>query len=100
MGKKSGQRLLPFSPEHLASHLLPKNLRIRIFKNIIFPVVLYVFEIWSVTLQEEHTLRVSVNTVLMNIHEVIGGCGKLQNDEFQNSFFLPHITRMIKSRKM
>jgi hypothetical protein len=79
---------------------LTKNLRIRTFKNVIFPVVLYVYEMLSVTLQEEHNLRVSVNRVLMSIHEVIGGWKRLQNEEFQNSFFWPDITRMIRSRRM
>jgi hypothetical protein len=41
----------------LSSRLLLKNLKIRICKTIIFPVVLYGFETWSLTLREEHRLR-------------------------------------------
>jgi hypothetical protein len=42
----------------LSSRLLSKNLKIRIYKMIILPVVLYGCETWSLTLREEHRLRV------------------------------------------
>jgi hypothetical protein len=42
----------------LPSCLLSKNIKIRIYKTIILPVVLYGGEIWSLTLREEHRLRV------------------------------------------
>jgi hypothetical protein len=42
----------------LSSHLLSKNLKIRIYKTIILPVVLYGCETWSLTLREDHRLRV------------------------------------------
>jgi hypothetical protein len=45
-------------------HLLSKNVKIRIYKTIILPVVLYVCEIYSATLMEEHRLRVMGNRVL------------------------------------
>jgi hypothetical protein len=45
----------------LSSHLLSKNLKIRIYKTIILPVVLCGCEIWSMTLREEHRLRVFEN---------------------------------------
>jgi hypothetical protein len=45
----------------LSSRLLSKNLKIRICKTIIFPVVLYGCETWSLTLREEHRLRVFEN---------------------------------------
>jgi hypothetical protein len=51
----------------LPSHLLSKNLKIRIYKTIILPMVLYVCETWSVTLREEHRLRVFENMVLRRI---------------------------------
>jgi hypothetical protein len=44
----------------LSSRLLSKNLKIRIYKTIILPVVLYGCETWSLTLGEEHRLRVFV----------------------------------------
>jgi hypothetical protein len=39
----------------LSSCLLSKNLKIRIYKTIILPVVPYGCETWSLTLREEHT---------------------------------------------
>jgi hypothetical protein len=41
-----------------SSHLISKNLKIKIYKTIILPVVLYGCETWSLTLGEEHRLRV------------------------------------------
>jgi hypothetical protein len=48
-----------------SSRLLSRNLKIRIYKTIILPVVLC--EIWSLTLREEHRLRVFENRVLRRI---------------------------------
>jgi hypothetical protein len=42
----------------LSSHLLSRNVKVKIYKTIILPVVLYGSEIWSLTLREEHRLRV------------------------------------------
>jgi hypothetical protein len=60
----------------LSSRLLSKNLKIRIYNTIVLPVVLYGRETWSVTLREEHRLRVFENRVLRRIfgpkrHEVM-----------------------------
>jgi hypothetical protein len=41
--------------------MLSKNVEIRIHKTIILPVVLYGCETWSLTLGEEHRLRVFEN---------------------------------------
>jgi sorting nexin-29 len=62
----------------LSSHLLSKNLKIRIYRTIILLVVLYGCETWSLTLREEHRVRVFGNKVLRKIFgpkrdEVIGG---------------------------
>jgi hypothetical protein len=51
----------------LSSCLLSKNLKIRIYKTIILPAVLYRCETWSLTLREEHRLRVFGNRVLRRI---------------------------------
>jgi hypothetical protein len=48
----------------LSSRLLSENIKIRIRKTIILPVVLYGCETWSVTLRQEHRLRVFENRVL------------------------------------
>jgi hypothetical protein len=47
--------------------VLPVNIQIEVSTNIILPVVLYRYETWSVTLREEHRLRVSMNRVLRKI---------------------------------
>jgi len=47
--------------------LLSKNLKIKIYRTIILPVVLYGYEAWSLTLREERKLRVFENTVLRRI---------------------------------
>jgi hypothetical protein len=51
----------------LSSRLLSKYLKIRICKTIILAVVLYEYETWSLTLREEHTLKVFENRVLRRI---------------------------------
>ena len=53
----------------LSSSLLYKNIKIKIYRIIILPVVLYVYrcEIWSLTLREECRLRVFENRVLRRI---------------------------------
>jgi len=48
----------------LSSILLSKNIKIKIYRTIILPVVLYGCETWSLTLREEHTLRVFENKIL------------------------------------
>jgi hypothetical protein len=42
-------------------------LKIKIYKTIILPVVLYVCETWSLTLKEERRLRVFENRILRRI---------------------------------
>jgi hypothetical protein len=48
----------------LSSRLLSRKLKVKIYKTIILPVVLYGCETWSLTLREEHRLRVFENRVL------------------------------------
>jgi len=48
----------------LASRLPSKNLKLKIYRTIILPVLLCEFETWSLTLREERKLRVFVNMVL------------------------------------
>jgi len=48
----------------LSSRLLSKNLKMKIYRIIILPVVLYGCETWSLTLREERKLRVFENMVL------------------------------------
>jgi hypothetical protein len=82
-----------------------KNLKkIRIYKTIILHVVLYGCETWSLTLREEHRLRVFENRVLRRIlglkrDEVTGEWGKLHNEDLRDLYPLPSIIRIIKSRR-
>jgi hypothetical protein len=66
-GLNSGECLLSFGPKSLSSHLILKNLKIKIYKTVILPVVLYGCETWSLTLREEHRLRVFENRELRRI---------------------------------
>jgi hypothetical protein len=51
----------------LSSRLLSKNLKIKVYRIIILPVVLYGCETWSLTLREEKRLRLFENKLLRKI---------------------------------
>jgi hypothetical protein len=51
----------------LSSRLLSRNVKVKIYKTMILPVVLYGYGTWSLTLREEHRLRVFENRVLRRI---------------------------------
>ena len=64
---KSGSACYYSVQNLLSSSLLYKYLKIKIYRTIILPVVLYGCETWSLTLREEHRLRVFENRVLRRI---------------------------------
>jgi hypothetical protein len=73
---------------HLYSRL-SKNEKIRICKTTVWPVVQYGCETWSVTLKEEHKMRMFEDRMLRRIFgpkrdEVTGGLRKLHNEEFRD----------------
>jgi hypothetical protein len=79
--------------------------KVRIYKTIILPVVLYGCETWALTVREEHKLRVFENRVLRRIFGpkmdgVTGGWRKLHNEELHNLYSSPSIIKIIKSRSM
>jgi hypothetical protein len=85
----------------LSSHLLSRNVKVKIYKPIILPVVLYGCETWSLTLREEHRLRVLENRVLRGIFgpkrdEVTGEWRKLHTEEHHNLYSSPDIIRKVK----
>ncbi|KAJ4435460.1 hypothetical protein ANN_18076 [Periplaneta americana] len=89
----------------LSSSLLSKNLKVRIYKTVILPVVLYGCETWSLTLREEQRLRVFKNKVLRKIFGakrdvVTGEWRKLHNAELHALYSSPDIIRNIKSRHL
>jgi hypothetical protein len=86
----------------LSSRLLSRNVKVKIYKTIILPVVLYGCETWSLTLREEHRLRVFENRVLRRIFgpkrdEVTGEWRKLHSEELHNLYSSPDIIRQVKS---
>jgi len=89
----------------LSSSLLSKNLKIKIHRTIILPVVMYGCGTWSVILREEHGLRLFENRVLRRIFgpkrdKVTGEWGKLHNEELNDLYCSPNIVRLIKSVRM
>jgi hypothetical protein len=96
--------LLLFIPKSFVflSHI-KKNLKIKIYKTVIFSVMCG-YETWSLTLQEEHRLRFFENRVLKRIfgpkrvEERLWR--KLHNDELCSLYSSPNIVKVIKSRRM
>jgi hypothetical protein len=63
------------------------------------------YSTWSLTLREEHRLRVSENRVLRRIYgpkrdEVTGGWRKLHNEVLHGLYSSPSVVRVIKARRM
>jgi hypothetical protein len=81
-----------------------RRIQVRIYKTVILPVVLYGCETWSLTVREEHKLRVFENRMLRRIFGpkrdgVTGGWRKPHNEELHNLYFSPSIIRIrIRSR--
>jgi len=73
----------------LSSRLLSRKLKIKIYRTIILPVVLYGCEAWSLILREVRKLRVFENMVLRRIFgtrrdEVTAEWRKLHNEELSD----------------
>jgi hypothetical protein len=80
---------------------MSKNAKIRIYKTIVLPVVLYGRETFSLTLREEHRLRMLENRMQKSLFrskedEVTGGWRKLHNVELRDLYSSPSIIRIIK----
>jgi hypothetical protein len=89
----------------LFSRLLSRNVKIKIHKTIILPVVLYGCETLSLALREGHRLRVFENRVLRRIFgpkrdEVTADWRKLHNEELHGLYRSPSIVRVIRARRM
>jgi hypothetical protein len=85
--------------------LLSKNLKLKIYRTIILPVVLYGCETWLLTLREDHRIRVFENSLLRRIFgpkrdEVTSEWRKLHSEKLNDLYFVPNIVRVIKSRRM
>ena len=86
---KSGNACYHSVQNLLSSSLLFINLKIKIFRTIILPVVLYVCETWSLTLREKRRLRMFEKRVLRKIFglkrdEVTKEWRKLHNEELND----------------
>jgi hypothetical protein len=89
----------------LSSRLLSRNVKVKIYKTIILPVVSYGCETFSLKLREEHRLKVFENRVLRKIFEhtrdeVTGEWRKLHSEELNNLYSSPDIIRQMKSRRI
>ena len=99
---KSGNACYHSVQNLLSSSLLSKNLKIKIYRTIILPVVLYGCETWSPTLREERRLRVFENRVLRRIFgpkrdEVTGEWRRLHNEELNVLSSSPNIVRVRRT---
>jgi hypothetical protein len=77
---------------------IPACCKVKTYKTIIVPVVLYGCETWSLALREEHTQRMFENRVLRRIFvpkrgEVTGEWRKLHNEELHILYSSPNIIR-------
>jgi len=82
--------------------LLSKNITVKIYRNIILPVVWYRRKTWSLTLREERRRRVFENRVLSRIFgpmrdEVTVKWRMLHNEELNDLYSSPNFIRVIKS---
>jgi hypothetical protein len=86
--------LLAFHSEAFVFPPAVRNVKVKIYKTIILSLVSCGCETWSLTLRDEHRLRVFENRVLRRIFgpkgdEVTGECRKLYNDELRNLYSSP-----------
>jgi hypothetical protein len=102
---KSGNAFYHSVQNLLSSNLQSKNVKIKIYRNIILPVVLYGCETWSLTLREECRLRVFENRVLRRIFgpkrdEVTGEWRTLDKKELYALYSPTSIIQVIRSRRL
>jgi hypothetical protein len=76
--------------------LLSKNTKVRVYRTVVLPVVLYGCGTWSLTLREEQRLRVFENRVLRGIFgpkrdEATGEWRRLHNEELNELYSSPNI---------
>ena len=91
--------MLLFSPNTFVFSASSKNLKIKIYKTIILPVVLYACETWSLTLRVECRLRVFENSILRQIfglkRDEYGDWRRLHNEKLHSLYHWPNIVTWI-----
>ena len=96
--------MLLFGAESFVFQFAIQKLKIKTYRTIIFPVVLYGCETWSLILWEERRLRVFENRVLRRIfgpkRDEVTGELKLHNEELNDRYCSTNTLRVIKSRRM
>ena len=95
---KSGNACYHMMQNLLSSSLLSKNIKLKIYRPIILPIVLYGCETWLLTLREECRLRVFEKRVLRRIFghkrdEVTGDWRKLHSEELNDLYSSPSINQ-------
>jgi hypothetical protein len=80
----------------MSPSFLSKNTKIKMYRTIILPVVLYGCETWSLTLRGECRLRVFGPKRV----EVTGDWRQLHGEEFNDLYSSPNIIRVVKSRRL
>ena len=102
---KSGNAYYELAQNLLSSSLLSKNVKIKIYRIILVPVVLYGCETLLLKPMEEYGLRVIENRVLRRIigpkrDKVTGEWRKLNNEELNDLYSLLNIVWVIKRARM
>jgi hypothetical protein len=85
--------------------LLSKNIKIKVYRTLVLPLVLYGCETWPFTLTEGHRLRVFENRVLRRIFgsrkdKATGEWRGLHNEELCDAYSSRNTIWVIKSRRM
>ena len=89
----------------LSCILLSENIKIKRYRTVILPLVLYGCETWLLTLREECRFRVVESGVLKGIfgpkrNEVTVEWGKLHNEELNDLYSSTNIIQVMKSRRL
>jgi hypothetical protein len=97
--------LLSFGQVYFDLFLLPRNLKIKTYRNIMLPAVLYECETWFPALREKHRLRVFENRMPRKAFgpkrdEATGKWKRWDSKEFHDLYSSPNIVRVIISRTM